>query len=644
MIAHAKAAGRRNISPVLFALDVGVGDPATPHTLCDTDEQVLRSVGLVLGASVGDLAKELAQACGYETPATSIFRVNQLDDSATAVAAVADWASLLAKSKVEFFESPEDWQEAANRMHVVIQAARRAGAGDAPGKTAASAVDDGDKVGLFKPVMAAPKTEKVFSVAGSLITPITEMAFARSERVANHETDAVREVRRLVDLPAPVGGACRGFIFSDGNVRGALPKGAVATVVDAREALRTVVLNFIRGVVCEKRLDLVSEKVDRLATAVICVQAFDKDGKMDEAYGLYPLAVFLLGGTPPAEDEDATDADMTAMGTWGTRVGIQSRVDIPAAMAHLARLLAVVHGRAGGGPLVARGPSVGFALLDGFGLEALAKRATSILVDAKVEETMAHLFRRAQSVAARMRAEAGAPPLDWAELVSTTRSAKIQPLLLELRSERAATRIFEERGAAAPAPAPTTGRKSPVGDGAGEGSNKKKKTDFVEQQKLGRAEKKEKKAAAKLQTEQQKAGAPDTAALANAAANAAASVAALALTAPAGAIAGGKFTLAPGSISKLACKHNHDGAIEALSELFRARNPGRQREQEPCPFVGIRKGPDSDEVCRDGATAGGCAQCDGWKSTPPAQRVRFLASEIAAVKAACVSKLQSIFA
>jgi hypothetical protein len=85
MIAHAKAAGPRNISPALFALDVGVGDPETPHTLCNTDEQVLRSVALMVGASVGELAKELAQACGYDAPATSIFGS---DDSATAGAAV----------------------------------------------------------------------------------------------------------------------------------------------------------------------------------------------------------------------------------------------------------------------------------------------------------------------------------------------------------------------------------------------------------------------------------------------------------------------------------------------------------------------------------------------------------------------------
>ena len=154
MIAHAKAAGPRNISPALFSLDVGVGDPATPHTLCNTDEQVLRSVAMMVNATMGELAKELAQACGYDSPADSIFGS---DGSAIAGAAVADWASLLAKSKVVFFDPPEDWTEAANRVQVVIQAARRAGVGDASGKTAASAVDDGDR--LFKPVMAAPKTE-----------------------------------------------------------------------------------------------------------------------------------------------------------------------------------------------------------------------------------------------------------------------------------------------------------------------------------------------------------------------------------------------------------------------------------------------------------------------------------------------------
>ena len=105
--------------------------------------------------------------------------------------------------------------------------------------------------------------------------------------------------------------------------------------------------------------------------------------------------------------------------------------------------------------------------------------------------------------------------------------------------------------------------------------------------------------------------------------------------------------LAPSSITCLASKANHNGAVEALAKMYVTRNPERAlREQQPCPFVAIRHGTNasSDEVCKDGAEPGKCAQCDGWKNTPIADRVPYKACDVAAVKAACQPNIQKIFA
>ena len=131
---------------------------------------------------------------------------------------------------------------------------------------------------------------------------------------------------------------------------------------------------------------------DACSNAILCVRAVTKDGKLDEATSLYLLAVYLLGGTPPA-DEHGTDSDSVGQGTWGTRHGKQSVIDIPAAMYHLARLLAMVHGRAGGG--VFNGPTSGGAAahsFDGLGLVTMARRACGSLSPEKVDEAMRDLF------------------------------------------------------------------------------------------------------------------------------------------------------------------------------------------------------------------------------------------------------------
>lgn len=109
---------------------------------------------------------------------------------------------------------------------------------------------------------------------------------------------------------------------------------------------------------------------------------------------------------------------------------------------------------------------------------------------------------------------------------------------------------------------------------------------------------------------------------------------------------GGGFSFAPGSIAVLASKEAHDGAVEALAQLYIARNPSRvQREQQPCPFVAIRHGAGSDALCKEGQKEGfgKCAQCKGWAATARDKRVPFHADDVAKVKAACVARLQGQF-
>ena len=164
------------------------------------------------------------------------------------------------------------------------------------------------------------------------------------------------------------------------------------------------------------------------------------------------------------------------------------------------------------------------------------------------------------------------------------------------------------------------------------GKKKEGENSFVEKKKQAREKAKEDKKAAAL--------------LASTTAANALSAATVLAKAPPAAV-GGAPTLAPGSITCLASKANHNGAVEALTKLYVARNPTRwQRETQPCPFVAIRDGPDAppDTTCRDGATVGKCAQCDGWRSMAPADRVPYAQADVAAVKAACRPDLQKIFA
>ena len=370
----------------------------------------------------------------------------------------------------------------------------------------------------------------------------------------------------------------------------------------------------------DKRIDAVADRITALGNAIICIRA-TKDGKVDEASSLYPLATFLLGGTLPA-DEDGTDHDTVGQGTWGVRTGPQSVVDIPTAMAALARLLAAVHGLAGGGAMGSKGLVAG---ADGFGLTAMAKRACGSLGPDKVEEAMGDIFARAQNVLARARTRHDAPRLDWPELVESLLKRKIMPLIHEQRAEGAVARLM---------PA-ASGRKSPRrdadddddDDGAPKKVSKRaqKKLDFIEGKKAA--------AAGAKATGQKGTTATKPKAATKPAADDAVKVPGLDLT--------------PLSISCLASKSLHNGVVEALTKYYIHRNPTRlSREQQPCPFVAIRHGTsaDSDEVCKDGGARGKCAQCDGWKDTPKADRVPFDPRDVAAVKVACTPNIQKIFA
>ena len=597
-----------------------------------SEAEVLKLVAGAVSASTADLADELARARGIQPHASSIFGAG---DAAGTEAVVADWKALIDKSGVTFDDPPSDWAAAAQRVRVVLDAYRRA---DSPGGEAAvveKAVierdDDGRASGLFKPVTMATKDSKAFAASGELITPLSTTAFAREQAVATKGTSAVHEVRRLCDLPDGVGEACRAFIFSNGTVTAPAPKGVAAVVVDARSWLLADVQDQIEQVVTEKRLPEVHDKVEALAGSVLCVRAL-KDGKLDEATSLYSLAVHLLGGTPPA-DEHGTDNDEVGRGTWGTRLGRQSAIDIPIAMYHLARLIAMTHGRAGGGTFrVAKQTAPSTAhVFDGLGLVGVARHACGSLTPEKVDEAFKDLFMRAQNLVMRIRTRRGSQPVDWVALISEVVQRKVLPLVNELRAENAVERMATQLGR------PKSPRRGEGEDDSAESDKpkgKKGKSEFVEEKKRKKEEEKKAKTA--------KAEAAKTAA-ATVAANAASAAALLAGKVPGGA----PPTLAPGSITCLASKANHNGAVEALTGLYLARNPSRrQREQQPCPFVGIRKGPAAElnEVCLSGGTTGSCAQCDGWKATAVEERVPFLPSEIAAVKAACIPKVQAVFA
>ena len=602
--------------------------------------EVLKLIAHAVGASPTDIAAELALTLGLKPQPQSIFSAS---DEASVNATVSDWGTILSRSGMTFDSQPADWRAAAERVHIVQNAYRRAVQLDGAAQpmttetvaTKSTSNDDDNRLGLFKTTQAAGKDNKAQAVAGEMITVLGSPHFARQQYVADKGDTALEEVRRLCSLPGEIGEACRAYIYSNGFVSGPAPKGISAVVVDARAWLLSTVQDEAEAVVTPKRVPEVLDKLEALSSAVLCVRSVNKDGKLEETTSLYCLSVYLLGGTPPA-DEHGTDNDAIGQGTWGTRVGVQSTVDIPAAMFHLARLLAMAHGCAGGGPYHGAPTAVRRSLahqLDGLGLVSVARHATGTLNPEKVDEAFKDLFQRAQNLMVRIRSRRGSPPIDWPTLISEVHQRKISPLLQEQRAEAA----VERRTAQLTANRSKSPRRDDGDNEEEKGKMKKGKkggepNEFVQKKKLQKEEAKEKKAAAAL-------------AAGNAPANAASAAALLATPVAAG--AGGVPSLAPGSISCLASKEKHNGVVEALAALYVARNPERrQRELQPCPFVAVRKGPaaDSSEVCNAGVTAGACAQCDGWKATPVAQRVPFLPAEVAAVKAACTAKVQACFA
>ena len=562
-------------------------------------------------------------ARGFAAPVTSVFCAS---NDARAEAAIIDWLALYAEgtgpagSMVAFDQPPVAWHAAAQRMTAVVEAARRAKAAHdsgmaAPSHTGGPTGDDTFKAGWFKPVPTAGRVDLGFAAGGDMLTPLSTVEFARAESIATRGDTPLAEVRRLCNMPGAIGAGCFAYIFSAGCAKGAVPKGIAASVVDARYQLLAWLEAKLEACVGEKRVDAVAEKITALASAIVAVRA-TKDSKVDEATCLYPLATHLLGGTPPAE-EDGTNNDTVGQGTWGVRTGLQSAVDIPAAMAVLSRLLAAVHGLAGGGVMGKAGLAPG---ADGFGLTAMAKRACGSLDPDKVEEAMNDLFLRAQGGLARLRTRNDVAKLNWPELVEGLLKRKIVPLITEQRAEGAVARGLQAARA--------SGRKSPRLDDDGDDVGSAKKISKRAQKKLDFVEKKKQELAAGKTTPvtKPKAAAPK---------------------ASDDAIKVPGLDLAPSSITCLASKANHNGAVEALSKMYVARNPERAlREQQPCPFVAIRHGTNasSDEVCKDGAEPGKCAQCDGWKNTPTADRVPYKACDVAAVKAACQPNIQKIFA
>ena len=648
-IVAARAAKLRNEARAERALDSGARSfkalrPVGAEALSDTEILTQLASALEPPVSAARLAEELATERGIsrDPAAASIFG----GSGAQAMAAAADdWAVLFSRARARYESQPPSWASAVDRLKEVVFAARRAspitpdeerrGEGDAQQRASPTADPQANVAGLFKTVPSA-KGDKTYAAAGDILTPLAELAFARAEAVTDHGLDALSEVRRLVDLPGALGQAAAAAIYSDGTAYGSLPKGIAASIPDAREWLKEWIVEQMEEVATERRLDDVGDKITAFAEAVLAVKATNKDGKMDDTC-LYPLAVYLLGGTPPA-DEDSTDKDTIGLGSWGVRTGQQSQVDIPAAMLHLARILAAVHGTAGGGPIGQLGVASLGRAVDGLGLTALSRRACGSLLPDRVEEMMKDIFRRAQNAAAKRRTRRGAPPIDWPALVKGAEARKLSPLLQEQRAESAAMRkLDEERSSGRKSPRSETGVGEDDADGKKPTKRQQRRLEFVEEQKL-RTEKEKKSKEDKKKAEQ---GARDNAKRA----------ADLLASPPPGTTgaAGGGPSLAPGSITKVASKSTHDGAIEALQSLYLKRTGVGQRDKQPCPFAAIQHTSKASskafaEVCghklKEPFT---CSQCDGWTATPEADRVPYAAEDIAAVKAACTTAVQKAF-
>ena len=601
-------------------------------------EAVLAAIGAAItpAQSASTVIKALAEQ-RKAGAAPSIFGSG---GSVAAEQAAADYAWLLAKAGLSFEGQPASWVAAAERLHRVLLRAGRSGDSDGGGdpmdvsRVRAKASEDDDvQVGWLKPCLAASRTAAHFAVASDLITPLAAASFARSEAVASQPSDPIERVRRLVDMKDGVGTGAAAFIFSDGTVAGGAPKAGIATSVhDARGAFLAWLVQQIEITVGEKRSDAVSEEIRQLADAILFKRCYvskkGADGTPEVVMDmtcLYPLAVYLLGGQPPTTVAQ-TDSETLFAGTWGTRVGQQSMVDIPLAMLNLARLLAATDGLAGGGPIGSATPAGGGQ--DGLGLAALAQRACRTLNSDKVEEMFLDLFRRAQGQAARRRTRApggshGASPVDWPTLVAETDKRKVEPLVAEQRAEFAARREVAENP-------PLSGRKSPSG-GARSG-----KEEGAEESASKRAKKKQEwKAKQKEEREAEKAQKQK-----NAAAAAATLAAATPGTQAPAAAAAKSGQLSPNSIVDLTDKVGHKGAVETLQRLYTKKYPERrQREQQPCPFLAIKG------ACSQGPS-GGCVQCKEAQDAVAAGRELpppFSRELLDEVKAACSERVRKAF-
>ena len=227
------------------------------------------------------------------------------------------------------------------------------------------------------------------------------------------------------------------------------------------------------------------------------------------------------------------------------------------------------------------------------------------------------VFSEMQYQAVQMRTRPGEKAIDMVAIIKNAHAVKFTALLQELRAEEAAKREFAKQQGADPKGG---GRKSPLGRGAGDDDDDEEKPSKRKQKRLEYvANQREEREAAKKAAEELKK------------ANGDAAKTLLAADPPGGAKAG-EISLSPGSIKELASAKTHDGAVEALAQLYRARNPKRaRREQQPCPFVAIRHGPDAaDALCLEGKkpnSAGGRRRrrrsaCRTTRTTSPRSRRR----------------------
>ena len=608
------------------------------HAPIPSDVEVIKEVAKSAGVTVQAAADSLAADLGV-SHSRSVFGVDEDAHARTAVDDLRALQKIAAKAQPEVFglealnkrARPEDWKSATALVHAICLAGRRAladGNQATAASTRAAAASDQSILGMFKSASAAPKQEKhPTSVASSMISELATTDFVRANQLATQHAEPIKEAHRLCSLPGTTGEQVRAYMISDGTVKGTMPKGLCSHVVDVRELLLRWIEHQIQLVVGRRRVPEAAEAIDRLATAILTIRARTTAGEpADDDNNIYTLAIKLLGGTPPEDDLGGTDDDTIGRGTWGTTAGEQSRVDVPTGMANLARILATVHGKVVGG---AMGEAAGAA--DGLGLTALARRACSLLTPAKVNQAFQWVFSEMQYHAVLIRTRPGEKPIDMAAIVKNAHAVKFTALLQELRAEEAAKREYakQQDGQGGGPRRPKSPRPAEGGGGDDEETeHEKKRRTFVANQKAERAAKKVEAAALKKANED--------------------AAKAMLEGDPPGGTKAGEISFSPGSIKELASAKTHDGAVEALAQLYKARNPKRaRREQQPCPFVAIRHGPDAaDALCLEGKKPnyGDCAQCRGWAATPLEERVPYHKDDLAKVKAASVAKVQRLFA